>query len=202
MLNNIIIYSISCPYTNQVRYIGKSKDYKTRIRKHLSSKLKTRTSKWIHSLKDKPVFDIIDEVNEDNWQAAERSYIRLFKSIGCQLYNHTIGGEGGNTMGGRKLTLEQRQKISLSKIGKPNYGAGKWAKEHSSIKVCKYDLNDNYICTYNSIKEAAASVNRSDRRIQAMLKYGHLGGRKINHVAGFKFKYETNNQTNNSIRLS
>lgn len=193
MLNNIIIYSINCPYTGQVRYIGKSKDFKQRVRKHLSSKLKTRTSKWIHSLHQKPIFEIIDEVNESNWQEAEKAYIRLFKSIGCQLYNHTIGGEGGNTMGGRKLTLEQRQKISASKIGKPNHGAGKWAKENSSIKVCKYDLDGNYICTYNSIKEAAKSINRSDRRIQAMLKYGKINGRNINSVGGYKFSYETNN---------
>lgn len=189
MVNNIIIYSISCPYTNEVRYIGKSNDFKTRIRKHLSSTLKTRTSKWIHSLNEKPIFDIIDEVNKDNWQEAEKSYIRLFKSIGCKLYNHTIGGEGGNTMGGRKLTPEQCKKISDSKLGKPNPNAGKWVKENQSIKIDKYSLDGVYICSYNSIKEAAKDINRSDRRIQAMVKYGHINGKKINHVGGFKFTY-------------
>lgn len=190
MLNNIIIYSISCPYTGNVKYIGKSKDFKTRIRKHLSATLKTRTSKWIHSLDKAPIFDIIDEVNTDNWQEAEKGYIRLFKSIGCNLYNHTIGGEGGNTMQGRKLTLEQCKKISDSKIGKPNPNAGKWVKENKSIRVNKYDLFDNFICTYNSIKEAARDINRSERRIQAMVKFGHINGKIIKSVGGFKFSYE------------
>lgn len=193
MLNNIIIYTISCPYTGQVKYVGKSKNFTERKRKHLSSTLKTRTSKWIKSLDIAPIFEIIDEVNETNWQEAEKSYIRLFKSIGCILYNHTIGGEGGNTMGGRKLTKEQCKKISDSKIGKPNPNAGKWTKENKSIKVAKYDMDWNYICSYNSIKDAAKSINRSDRRLQAMLKYGKLGNRTIHSVGGFKFKYETNN---------
>lgn len=191
MLNNIIIYSISCPYTGEVRYIGKSKDFNTRIRKHLSSTLKTRTSKWIHSLDKKPIFNIIDEVSEDKWQDAEKGYIRLFKSIGCQLYNHTIGGEGGNTMGGRKLTPEQCKKISQSKLGKPNPNAGKWAKDNLSLKINKYDLDWNYICTYDSLIEAAKDINRSTRKIQAMAKYGHLNGKIIHSVGGFKFKYET-----------
>jgi len=192
MSNNIVIYSISCPYTNEVKYIGKSKNFKTRISKHLSSKLKTRTSKWIHSLDIKPVFNIIDEVSEDMWQIAEKAYIRLFKSIGCKLYNHTIGGEGGNTMGGRKLTLEQCKKISDSKIGKPNPNAGKWTKENISIKVNQYTLDNIFICTHNSIKDAAKSINRCDRRIQAMVKFGHMNGKAINHVGGYKFSYETN----------
>lgn len=192
MNKNIIIYSISCPYTNEVKYIGKSNNFKTRINKHLSSKLKTRTSKWIHSLSIKPIFEIIDEVSEDTWQDAEKAYIRLFKAIGCKLYNHTIGGEGGNTMGGRKLTPEQCKKISDSKIGKPNPNAGKWTKENLSIKVNQYTLDNIFICTHNSIKEAAKSINRCDRRIQAMIKFGHINGKTINHVGGYKFSYETN----------
>lgn len=191
MLNNIVIYSISCPNTGEVRYIGKSKDFKTRVRKHLSATLKTRTSKWIHSLDKKPIFDVIDEVSEYNWQDAEKGYIRLFKSIGCTLYNHTIGGEGGNTMGGRKLTAEQCKKISDSKIGKPNPNAGKWAKENKSFKVAKYNLEGEYICSYDSIVDAAKDINRNSRKIQAMLKHGHLNGKIIHSVGGFKFKYET-----------
>ena len=71
-------------------------------------------------------------------------------------------------MGGRKLTKEQSNKISLSKIGKkrPDLIGNKLQAK----RVAKYDLEGNKIAEYSSIKEAAKSINRSDRRIQFMVK--------------------------------
>jgi hypothetical protein len=185
----VFIYSISCPITGFVKYIGKTKNPKERFRKHLSAKLKTAGSKWIFSLKEKsllPIFEIIDEVQIKDWQDKEQNYIRLFKSFGAPLLNHTIGGEGGNTMGGRKLTKEQANKISLSKIGKQNPATSINNKLLKGSKIDQFDLSGNFINSHLSIKDAAKSINRSDRRIWMMVTGN---GKKVNHVGGFVFKY-------------
>ena len=183
---NISIYTISCPVSGLVKYVGKTKNAVERFRKHISEKNKTKKCRWIIGLKNKgllPVFDIIDTVHESVWQDAERGYIRLYKSIGADLLNEMPGGEGGATMLGKKLTKEQALKISLSKIGKPNPAASASNKTNKGFCVAKYDLNWNYLDTYQSINDAAKSVGRSSRRIQKM-----IAGGNVNHVGGFKFK--------------
>ena len=171
MLDIIYIYGLVCPIKNTVRYIGKTKNINERYRKHLSAKKNTATSKWVFALKErglKPKIEIIFETNETEWQYHEKRIIKEFIDGGFHLFNHTIGGEGGNTMGGRKLTKEQSNKISLSKIGKkrPDLIGNKLQAK----RVAKYDLEGNKIAEYSSIKEAAKSINRSDRRIQFMVK--------------------------------
>jgi predicted GIY-YIG superfamily endonuclease len=48
------IYTLSDPITNEIRYIGYSKDPKKRYANHLCiSKLKSKKNSWIKSLKNK-----------------------------------------------------------------------------------------------------------------------------------------------------
>jgi hypothetical protein len=191
MIETIYIYVIKDPRTNLVRYVGKAKDCKERFRKHLTENNGTLKSKWIKGLRLKgltPVFEIIDECSAAEWEARERGYIRLFKSLGATLLNMMPGGEGGPTMKGRKLTDEQRAKITASKIGRPNKGAALSNKENKGIKIDQYDLNGNYIATYSSIREAAIAIGRDCRRIQAMVTGKPMGNKTVNHVGGFKFK--------------
>jgi hypothetical protein len=185
----VIIYALKCPNTGLIRYIGKSCDVKTRFRKHLTARKKTACSKWIFHLKEnnlKPELVILDEVEKNKWQESEIGYIKLFRSMGAPLLNHTIGGEGGNTMGGRKLTPEQSKKISLSKIGRHNPTTGMYNQLLKGKKIDKFDLNGNFIETYPSIRQAGISINRCDKRISSML---NGTGKTVNHVGGFVFKY-------------
>ena len=183
----VYIYTISDPVTGLVRYVGKTISPKERFRKHLTSKkLTTKLSRWIKGLSNKglkPVFEIIDSCTESDWQSKERQYIIVFKSIGADLLNQMPGGEGGQTMLGKKLTPEQRMKISISKIGKPNPSA-RLSGRTNSKPVNQYDLSGNLIKEHDSIRDAAKYINRSQRRIQLMIN----GGRKtVNHVGGYTF---------------
>lgn len=185
----IFIYSLSCPKTGKIKYVGKTINPPERFRKHLSAHKNSACSKWIFSLKLNgllPKFDIIDKVENNVWQDAERGYIRLLNSMGAKLLNHTKGGEGGDTMSGRKLTQEQSLKISLSKIGKKRNDLSVNNKALKGDKIDQFDLEGNFINSHLSIKDAAKSINRSDRRIWMMLTGK---GKKVNHVGGFVFKY-------------
>jgi hypothetical protein len=190
-MDKVFIYTIADPLTGLVRYVGKTKNTKERFRKHLTANGNCYKSKWIKGLKSKglvPLFEIIDECEESEWAAKERFYIRLFKSVGAKLLNMMPGGEGGATMKGRTLTTEQRLKITNSKLGKPNKGAAISNKVNKGSKIDQYDLTGKFIKSFGSIYDAAFAVGRNSRRIQAMVSTGHINGKIVNHVGGFKFQ--------------
>lgn len=94
------IYTLSCPETLAVRYVGKTNDTRHRLAGHLSPKntsKKTWSARWIKGLLDrglKPVLNIIEEVKFEEWQEAERKWIKHYRDLGCKLCNLTDGGEG------------------------------------------------------------------------------------------------------------
>lgn len=91
------IYSLSHPLTGEIRYVGKANKLKDRLRCHINEKGKSHRKNWIDQLKEnglKPVMEVIDFVEQDNWQFWEQVYISLFKSWGFILVNGTGGGEG------------------------------------------------------------------------------------------------------------
>jgi hypothetical protein len=92
------IYTLSDPITNEIRYVGKTKNPSDRLKGHIKESYKKNTYKnnWVNGLITKnntPIMEIIDEV-EENWQFWESFYIYLFKSWGFNLTNMTDGGEG------------------------------------------------------------------------------------------------------------
>lgn len=93
----VYIYTLSDPRTNFVRYVGKARNPKGRYSGHMNSTSATHRAKWINSLKAlalSPKMEIIEEVAEDGWQEAERFWIESLRQMGCDLTNHTGGGEG------------------------------------------------------------------------------------------------------------
>lgn len=183
----IFIYTLNCPITGLVRYVGKTNNIKERFRKHISERNKTKKCKWIIGLKNKnlkPQFEVIDECGSDNWQDVERGYIKLFKSFGAELLNQMPGGEGGATMLGRNLTNEQRQKISASKIGMKREDLIMINKVSKGYRINQYDLSGKLISTHMTINDAAKAIGRSSRRIQMMVTGT---GKKVNQVGGYCF---------------
>jgi group I intron endonuclease len=113
----IYIYSLKHPITKEVRYIGKTKNIKRRYYEHINKKHNSYKSNWIQSLlkKDlKPIIDIIEICNKDNWEEREKYWITQFDN----LTNLTKGGEN------YEATEELRKKFSLlnSGVNNPNYG--------------------------------------------------------------------------------
>ena len=122
------IYILIDPRNNHVRYVGKSKVYKERMKQHLRpSSLKARTHKnaWLKQLLNEghqPIREIIDIVPENEWQFWEKHYICLYRSWGFNLTNQAEGGLGNITL----RTPEFMAKIKATKIKN-----GTWRKSHT-----------------------------------------------------------------------
>lgn len=93
-----VIYSLSCPKTGLVRYIGQTKQYNP-IKRYYQHKYQwsrcegklSHVNSWIKSLHEEnlfPKFEILENgIDEDNLDKYEMGYILLFKSIGADLTN-------------------------------------------------------------------------------------------------------------------
>ena len=91
------IYALSDPRDHAIRYIGKAEDPHRRIRAHLTEKADRRKNRWILVLKRLslvPELHVLEVVADSEWKAAERKWIKYWRSLGADLTNHTDGGEG------------------------------------------------------------------------------------------------------------
>jgi hypothetical protein len=150
---SIFIYYLSDEKGN-IRYVGKTKNSpRKRLYKHiLESKTNKKSHKtnWIKSLLNKgerPVINVIDEVQEEEWEFWEQYWISQFKSWGFSLTNLTIGGEGGN---GYKHNINSKQKMRKSKLG-TTLSQEQKDKISKSVKQ-KFIDNPNYNRSGNNIK--------------------------------------------------
>lgn len=122
------IYTLICPDTNLIKYVGKTFNPKARFYRHVSYETRDKSKKgiWIKSLiknGKKPIIEIIDDCDEFNWQEKEIAYIKLYKSFGVKLLNMTKGGEQGAL--NYTFTETQSEKLSKSLKGKQK------TKEHT-----------------------------------------------------------------------
>lgn len=165
------IYTLSDPYTKEVRYIGKTvKSLKSRLNNHLytSKKVNNYRCNWIKSILNKgnvPIIEILDECQWKDSQHLECYWISQFKSWGFDLVNSTEGGEGNL---GLKLNNERKQKLRQSRIK----------------KIYQYDLQGNFIKSYNSITEAAKSTGQKGNS-----KISNVATGKRGQAGGFLWSY-------------
>jgi group I intron endonuclease len=115
----IHIYILKNPETNEIKYVGKTKNPKRRLDQHIyiSSKKKTHLGNWISLLKKNnlnPLMEVIEVTTNELWKDREIYWIEFYKKQGCNLCNHALGGEGRN---GDKHSEETRQKMSESRKG-------------------------------------------------------------------------------------
>ena len=97
-LSRVEIYSLCCPVSGAVRYIGKANDTKKRLKSHIrdSKTRNTRVYQWIRSLaKDglMPVAKVIMVSDSEKWQEHERELISKERENGADLLNMAEGGD-------------------------------------------------------------------------------------------------------------
>jgi hypothetical protein len=141
MRNTTFIYTLSCPISGDVRYVGKANNPRERYSKHNkmcdNNQIK---NEWIKSLLDsnlKPVLTIIDEVKISQWKEMEKFYIKKYKDLGCKLTN--ISGGANGTDFGNQTSFDgsnARKIICLLKTGECN-------KIFDSIKDAKEFIGCN-----------------------------------------------------------
>jgi hypothetical protein len=105
------IYSLSDPRTKAVRYVGKSKNLKQRLKGHMGRQRTEGMRVWIADLKAarlKPTLEVIEHCSECDGDTREIFHITEFRRTGLLLNK----GNGGNGVG--KHSAETKKKISLS----------------------------------------------------------------------------------------
>ena len=141
------IYALLDPRTQGVRYIGKSDNPQGRLSRHIRSVSWRSASgihrlNWIRSLLReglKPKLEIVDEVYQAEWQAAEAAYVVFYRDDeGCDLVNTQPGGIGAGSgkdspVFGRHHTLEARLKIGIAHKGRPKSNEQR-AKQSAAMK--------------------------------------------------------------------
>lgn len=141
--------------------------------------------------------------NED-WQYLEQYWISQFKAWGFKLTNISLGGEGplgvkrteeaklktSMSLMGHSVSEETRKKISTQLTGIVRSESTKNKVRESIIKlqgrtVNQYDLNGNFIQTWDYIKKASIELNIDAANI------GACCNKKPNHyqAGGFIWRY-------------
>ena len=156
-----------------------------------------------------PTMEIIEEC-DDNWAEREKYWISYYSNT--NLCNLSEGGEGvghndstkskiKNALIGRKRSDEEKQAISKAMTGKKRPNSGKniskahkerykdpeERKKHSiklRKKVGQYDLENNLIQEFESLREASRQLNIDCGSISKCCR-----GIRYESINGFVFKY-------------
>ena len=87
----VLIYTLTCPITNDIRYVGKTDgELKTRLSAHISAPTSRLNRKWILILKGfnlKPIIECIDITDDKNAESTEQYWIDQLRSWGYVLHN-------------------------------------------------------------------------------------------------------------------
>lgn len=86
-----LIYSLACPFTNNIHYIGKSSQGMTRPLQHLSKSHSIKVREWVNELKElghKPTVKILEKISiNDDIDIRERYWIQYYLNKGNLLLN-------------------------------------------------------------------------------------------------------------------
>lgn len=175
------IYTLTDPIDNDIKYIGKTKDMKDRMRRHMGeSNLKDLwipKNKWIKWLKNqglKPIMEMLDEGDENNINSLEIYWICQFKTWGYKLKNRTNGGEGVEYWTGKKLSKEHILKKVMNNPRRKD--------------ICEYEIGtDKLVIKYTSAIEASRKTGHKPETISNSCK-----GKTIPGKHGVYWRYKDN----------
>lgn len=105
------IYALVDPRTQLIRYVGKTNNLATRLRRHRTENGRSLRHCWLGELRElglQPRLLVLQLVSGD-WQAAEKKWIARLRAEGHDLFNVNKGGTGAS---GSAPTEETRARIS------------------------------------------------------------------------------------------
>lgn len=164
------IYVLKDPITNEIRYIGRTKNsLKVRLRGHLSKSKHRRNHKecWIYSLlikNLKPNIELLTTII--GWEESykyEQQLIRKYLDENYNLVNLQDRGDGGKQ---RNFSSEQKDKIS--KGVKKAHENGLLHCGRIPVKV--FDLDGNFISNFISYKECAEFIGVSRKHVESSMQ--------------------------------
>jgi hypothetical protein len=119
-------------------------------------------------------FDTYEEAMEEEKFLVDSNWVKRNDN-----YNTAIGGHGNSKEG---LTEEQRNKFKEKISGTGNHRYGK--KSNNAKAVLKYSLSNVFINEYESLAEAANSINMTTSAISLCCRG------KIKQTKGFVFRFK------------
>lgn len=146
------IYALCHPGTQEIRYIGKTKQPKRRLAGHVCKArlgTKTHVADWIRSLNADPAMKILATVPESSASEIEIMTIAHFRARGYRLTNLTDGGDGHS---GVKASFETRAKLRASHLGHHH-------SKESRAKIGAASMGNKYALGHRA--SAAARAKRS-----------------------------------------
>jgi len=176
--------------TDKVFYVGygckESRAYETQ---------EGRRSSWWKRIYNKhgvSIEVVAKDLSKENALELEELMIASYGRIDLkegQLINMTDGGESGNRV---IVTAETRAKISKAHKGRVHTSEARknmgknWLgkKAHNRLKIEQYDLQGNYIQTFDSLRLAANSLGKKEGHICSVCR----GRRK--RAYGYVWKYK------------
>lgn len=160
-MDTIYIYALIDPISDEIRYIGKTKNIEKRYKQHLYPKKRDNSKRaiWLKELKInglKPKIKVIDIADESLWSDMEKLYIAEYSSD--ELLNSTKGGQDGSHS---TETIEKIKKgVSLAHKGRV---LSKTHKNNISIALGKKVMIDGI--KYDSCSEAGRYLNVNNSTI-------------------------------------
>lgn len=150
-MSHVYIYTLSDSLTNEIRYVGKTKNLIQRKYNHLNKSRDKNTHKrnWINLLiKEgrKPIMEVLDIVDDLEWKYWEKYWIQQIKAWGFRLVNCTSGGDG----------LSFANKTSFKK------GSIPWNKGNKKPKILKPPVGKSENCVKNYFKVGHTSWNKGN----------------------------------------
>jgi len=94
----VYIYGLKNIGCDEYRYIGKTTRPNSRLKEHLREKVRKFSYHKLNWIKEslannnEIILELLEEVNEDNWQEKEKYYIDYYKNLGHKLTNLLDGG--------------------------------------------------------------------------------------------------------------
>jgi len=142
----MFIYTLKDPMTDEIRYVGKTKNLKDRLYRHtapayLKNDKHLHKTRWIQKLLNVdhlPIMEVLEECTNENVNELEQYWIEQLRAWNIKLTNHSTGGEGFNWTG-RNHSKETKRKLQII---------------NSSI-IIEYDLVGNKLNSYIGVPEAA-----------------------------------------------
>ena len=154
------IYTLTDPRTHEVRYVGQTiNTLHNRLHEHIKDRKgvlgwKANWIKSLHSIGLSPIMEEIDSTsNQEELDQLEIYWIHQMRTWGFRLTNLAEGGRGGS------LLPPVRQQISATLTG---YKRSPEEIERSAVRrrieIDQYDMNRNFIRTWDSSATAAKSL--------------------------------------------
>lgn len=173
------IYVLKDPRNDKIRYVGKTiRKLDDRLYYHICQQGKSHKHNWIKQLLDlklRPIIELLDEVDANEWEYWEQFWISVFKFAGFDLTNQTDGGEGTH---GLIRTKEHTEKITSS----------------LKKKVKCFNTKGVLLNIYDSIKEASEKTGVQKSHISTCMNG------KLNTCKGLIFRSYNDSFYKYSIR--